>query len=95
MIMSTSEKQPLLRGSAHPQPPTATANEQGGSKERVWVVAMCALTACLASLGAGMNGGFSSPALVQLEDINSTIITSSQRFNITGSYSNFFGVREL
>ena len=37
------------------------------TKERVWTVAVCALTACLASLLNGMMLGFSSPALKQLQ----------------------------
>lgn len=38
------------------------------TKERVWTVAACALTACLASLvNIGMMLGFSSPALKQLQ----------------------------
>lgn len=43
-----------------------TAISSHGS-ERIWVVAMCSLIACLASLANGMMLGFSSPALNQLQ----------------------------
>ena len=44
-----------------------TAIKSAGSGERVWMVAMCSLIACLASLVNGMMLGFSSPALTQLQ----------------------------
>ena len=37
------------------------------TKDRVWMVAVCTLIACLASLLNGMMLGFSSPALTQLQ----------------------------
>lgn len=59
-------------------------------KERVWVVARCALIACLASVVVGMNGGFNSPALVELE--NSNLTTPAQHFNKKSQLPNLFGV---
>ena len=38
-----------------------------GTKERVWMVALCTFVVCLASLLNGMMLGFSSPALTQLQ----------------------------
>ena len=37
--------------------------------DKVWVVAMCALIACLASLVIGLMGGFTSPTLDELEKL--------------------------
>lgn len=56
-----------------PPPPIITSSRidggYHGSQERTreWVVALCALTACLASAVDGMVLGFSSPALTQLQ----------------------------
>ncbi len=38
-----------------------------GTKDRVWMVALCTFIACLTSLLNGMMLGFSSPALTQLQ----------------------------
>ena len=61
----------------------------GSSGERVWVVAMCSLIACLASLINGMVIGYSSPTL--------SILTApsqppSERFKDGDIYSSLFGV---
>ena len=69
----------------------------GGYKERVVTVARCALTACLASLLAGMTGGFSSPALQDLGDADFS--SPAQLFSNTTvlhgvfavSFSNYYG----
>lgn len=62
-------------------------------KERVWVVARCALIACLASVVVGMNGGFNSPALVELQ--NSSLTTPSQHFSNTSKLPSLFGVSRM
>ena len=53
-----------------PPPPIITSSctnsdTQRGNRE--WVVAVCSLTACLASIVNGMVLGFSSPVLTQLQ----------------------------
>ena len=62
-------------------------------KERVWVVARCALIACLASVVVGMNGGFNSPALVELENENLT--TKTQYISKTSGLHSLFGVSRM
>ena len=58
-------------------------------REKVWVVARCSLIVALASLLAGMNLGFSSPALLDLRNENTT--TPAQL--LTGSLlPSMFGV---
>ena len=52
-----------------PTPSSSSSSEGAGSKERVWVLARCALTACLASFVVGMSGGYNSPALQELGNI--------------------------
>ncbi len=71
---------------------TATSANVADSKgkERVLVVARCVLTVCLASLVAGMNGGFTSPALPELE--NPTLTSENQLFMNTTVLPNAFGV---
>ena len=64
-----------------------TALESHGS-ERIWVVAMCSLIACLASVVNGMMLGFSSPALSQLQ---SNVTPEYQISNTDIKYS-LFGV---
>ena len=64
------------------------AEDQG--KERVWVVARCALIACLATLVGGMNGGFNSSTLLQLQ--NPSLATPAQLFSNTSKLLNVFGV---
>ena len=62
------------------------------SKERVRVVARCVLIVCLASVVAGMNIGFSSPALPELK--NSTLTPYHQLFpNDASLLDSIFGVR--
>lgn len=65
------------------------------TKNRVWMVAVCTLTACLASLLNGMMIGFSSPALTQLQfnvseeyrisdkDIKFSLFAVSTWYNLT------------
>lgn len=61
-VRSTS-KSPLKSDSPPPESYGSNSN-----KERVWSVAACSLTACLAALvNVGMMLGFSSPALKQLQ----------------------------
>ncbi len=60
-------------------------------KENVWVVARCAITACMASFVCGLTGGFSSPTLLELENKDITVY-SAQLFNPNSSYPNLFGV---
>ena len=50
-----------------PRPSAINTAIKFAGSERVWVVAMCSLIACLASLVNGMMLGFSSPALTQLQ----------------------------
>lgn len=54
-----------------PPPPIITSSSctNSGTQRRnqEWVVAVCSLTACLASIVNGMVLGFSSPALTQLQ----------------------------
>lgn len=68
--------------------PSDPGNRNG--KERVWVVARCALTACLASFVAGMTGGFSSPALQDLSNPNLT--TPAQYFSDSSVLHSIFAV---
>ena len=56
-IMSNSTQPPLVQSSSH----------GGHKKDKVWVVAMCALIACTASLVIGLMLGFSSPTLNKLD----------------------------
>ena len=65
-----------------------TALKSQGS-ERVWVVAMCSLIACLASLVNGMMLGFSSPALTQLQF---NVTPESYRISTTDIRYSLFGV---
>lgn len=67
-------------------PDTAKEN----NKERIWVVARCALIACLASLVGGMNAGFSSPTLHELQD--PLLTTPAQLFSNTSKLPSLFGV---
>ena len=60
-VSKDSSPPPPIITSSH----TASAGSQGWNRE--WVVAMCSLTACLASIVNGMVLGFSSPALTQLQ----------------------------
>ena len=66
-----------------------TAIKSAVSGERVWMVAMCSMIACLASLVNGMMLGFSSPALTQLQ-FN---ISKEDRINSTDIRYSLFGVR--
>lgn len=70
-------------------PPTAVSSDFS-CKEKVWVVARCVLIACLASFVSGMNAGFSSPTLVELENPNSTIPV--QLLQPSSKLSGLFGV---
>ena len=81
--LEASEKQP--RPSA-----IKTALSSSGS-ERVYVVAMCSMIACLASIVNGMMLGFSSPALTQLQ-FN---VSENLRINSTDIRYSLFGVRRL
>jgi hypothetical protein len=50
--------------------PLAQSSSHGGNKnDKVWIVAMCALIACLASLVIGLMLGFTSPALDELDSL--------------------------
>lgn len=69
-----------------------SADEDRG-KERVRVVARCALIACLATLVGGMNGGFTSSTLLQLQ--NPKLTTPAQFFSNTSTLPNVFGVSWL
>ena len=61
-VRSTSKR---LSKSESPPPESYGSSS---NKERVWSVAACSLTACLAALvNVGMMLGFSSPALKQLQ----------------------------
>jgi len=74
--LTQSGKTSSLRG------PAATG------KESVWVMARCALTACLASVVCGMTGGFSSPTQLEL---NLTTIPA-HRLASESYLPNLFGV---
>ncbi len=65
------------------------------TKERVWVVAWCALVACLASLVGGMNGAFTSPALLELQNYNRTTSSAQYFDNSSKLLPNLFGVRKF
>lgn len=66
-----------------------STQEPDGS--RVWVVARCTLIVCLASLVGGMNGGFTTSTLLELQNVNLT--TPAQHFSSNGStLPNLFGV---
>ena len=65
----TFSKSGVSKDSSPPPPIITSSRISGDSKgrNREWVVAMCSLTACLASTVNGMVLGFSSPALTQLQ----------------------------
>ena len=65
-----------------------TAIESARRGERVWMVAMCSMIACLASLVNGMMLGFSSPALTQLQ-FN---VSKEDQINSTDIKYSLFGV---
>ncbi len=78
------------------QPPVACPHDSAKatqSKERVWVVFRCSFIASLASLLAGMAGGFTSPALLELSNENLTIPT--QYFNSSSILPSVFGVSKM
>ena len=60
-------------------PPALTQDPPKKVKERVWIVAMCSFIAFLASVVAGMSGGVTSLALLELSNENQT--TELQYFN--------------
>lgn len=62
-------------------------------KENVWVVARCALTACLSSFVCGMMGGFSSPTLLELA--NNRTESSAQILSSDTLLPYLFGVSML
>ena len=68
----------VLSRNSSPPPPIITYSSSSSSdsqgRSREWVVALCSLTDCLASIVIGMVMGFSSPALTQLQ------------FNVTKEY---------
>ena len=53
-----------------------------GTKERVWMVALCTFVVCLASLLNGMMLGFSSPALTQLQYEEHRISQNDIKFSL-------------
>ena len=64
-----------------------TMIKSAGSGERWWMVAMCSLIACLASLVNGMMLGFSSPALTQLQfnvSVEDRISDKDVRYSLFG-----------
>lgn len=63
---------------------------QEQDESSVWVVARCALIACLASLVGGMNAGFSSSTLLELQNLDFT--TPAQHFGNGSTLPNLFGV---
>ena len=65
----TFSKSSVSKGSSPPPPIISSSRTSCGSqrRNREWVVAVCSLTACLASIVNGMVLGFSSPALTQLQ----------------------------
>lgn len=69
---------------------TTSITSESQGKEKVCVVARCALTACLASLVAGMNAGFTSPALLELQNPNLT--TPAQFFSNDSILPSVFAV---
>ncbi len=73
------------------QPPVTCPQESPAkSKERVWVVFRCSFSASLALLLAGIAGGFTSPALLELSNENRTIPT--QYFDKASILPSVFGV---
>ena len=71
-----------------PRPSAIRAAISSHGSERIWVVAMCSLIACLASLVNGMMLGFSSPALTQLQ-FN---VSTEYQINSTDIKYSLFGV---
>lgn len=71
-----------------PRPSAIGSAFKSPSSDRVWVVAMCSLIACLASVVNGMMLGFSSPALTQLQ-FN---VSDEYRINATDIKYSLFGV---
>ena len=74
-----------------PRPSAIRAAISSHKSERIWVVAMCSLIACLASLANGMMLGFSSPALTQLQ-FN---VSTEYLINATDIKYSLFGVGVL
>ena len=73
-------------GSAVP-PSVAQSSRSTSKKDRVWVVAMCALIACLASLVNGLMLGFTSPTLDKLSNV-----TGVQHITNGSTEASLFGV---
>ena len=73
-------------GSAVP-PSVIQSSRTAPKKDRVWVVAMCALIACLASLVNGLMLGFTSPTLDKLN-----IVTGAQHITNGSKEASLFGV---
>ena len=73
-------------------PPLAQSSSYGGHKnDKVWVVAMCALIACLASLVIGLMLGFTSPTLDKLDSVSGAhnIKSGSSRASLLGVSNKF------
>ena len=71
--------------------PPAVQSCQGGTKkkrDRIWVVAMCALIACLASLVNGLMLSFSSPTL----DILNSPTNTAHKIANGSTQASLFGV---
>ena len=73
-------------GSAVP-PSVAQSSRSASKKDRVWVVAMCVLIACLASLVNGLMLGFTSPTLDKLSNV-----TGAQHITNGSTKASLFGV---
>lgn len=92
--ISDSTEDELTRTGVTSSTRTTTSSFLAGnakdSKEQVWVVARCALVACLSTLIGGMFGGFSSPALPELNSTNPI-----QALDEATVLPSLFGVRSL
>lgn len=80
--LEASERQPR---------PSAIKTALSSKSERVWIVAMCSVIACLASVVNGMMLGFSSPALTQLQ-FN---VSENIQIKSTDIKYSLFGVRNI
>lgn len=68
-------------------PSVVQSSHSTSNKDRVWVVAMCALIACLASLVNGLMLGFTSPTLDKLSNV-----TGAQHISNGSTEASLFGV---
>lgn len=76
-------------GAVPPSVVQSSRSRTASKKDRVWVVAMCALIACLASLVNGLMLGFTSPTL---DKLNKLQMTDARHITNGSKEASLFGV---